>query len=171
MENHGSVGLDDITLNLGSATCVSVMVGKSLHFYASSALLVTRMIISYPTKIMESLLRVQGIFFMYIIFFNLLFKAKCCPQLTLLTLSLVQGQIPENFWVLAQESPLVTSCLAPLRDIFQSLSRGLFIIDLPSDSLSLLKHLHGEYNFMSIFRMQASNMYQEHEKCLYPLIM
>ena len=27
-----------ITLNLCSLTCVSVMVGKSLHFYASSAL-------------------------------------------------------------------------------------------------------------------------------------
>lgn len=114
MENHGSVGLEDITLNLGSATSVSVMMGKSLHFYASSALLVTRMIISYPRKILETLLRVQGIFFMYIIFFNLLFKGKCCPQLTLLTLSLVQGQIPEDFWVLAQESPLVNSCLASL---------------------------------------------------------
>ena len=158
-------------LNLSLFLSLSMTLGKSLHFYASSALLVTRMIISYPTKILESLLRVQGIFFMYIIFFNLLFKAKCCPQLTLLTLSLVQGQNPENFWVLAQESPLVTSFLAPLRNIFQPLSRGLFIIDLPSASLSLLKHLPGEYKFMSIFRMQASNMYQEHEKCLYPLIM
>ena len=67
--------------------------------------------------------------FIYVLFFNLLFKVKCCPQFTLLTLSLVQAQIPEHFRVLSWESPPMPSCLVPLRDFFTLLSPSQFNID------------------------------------------
>lgn len=84
---------------------------------------------------------------MYIIFFNLLFKVKCCPQLTFADFVTGSGQIPESFWVLAWESSLMTSCLAPpQRYLPISFSRSVHHRS-KSASLSLLKHLPGTLVF------------------------